>query len=130
LLNKTTGGEKMGRLTYTERLGLAKEVLKFIDSHSTELKNAGINPVKLAQELRKKIEANVNANDRQERFKASLYRSTDAVVEADSDMYVTASSYIDVLSGALRKDSQSSKVLRRLRSKAKMGPRPPKIPEQ
>jgi ribosome recycling factor len=78
----------MPRLTYTERIGLAKEVLKFLESHRTELMNIGINPTKMIQDLKNKIEANVAANNAQEKLKASLYRSTDKVVAADRDMYV------------------------------------------
>ncbi len=118
----------MPRLNYTERIGLANEVLKFIESHRTQLLEAGLNPDKLAKTLRQRLEANVDANDKQERLKADLKKSTDVVVDADRNMYVTASGYIDALSGALMKDSALSTILRRLRSKAAMGPRPPKIP--
>jgi hypothetical protein len=118
----------MGKLTYTARIGLAKKVLKFIESHRTQLIGAGLNPDKLAKTLKLRLEANVTANDAQEKLKADLKKSTTVVVDADREMYVTASGYIDAMSGALMKDSASSKVLVRLRSKAKMGPRPPKVP--
>ena len=104
----------MAKLTYTEKIGLAKGVLKFIESHRAKLTEAGLNPNMLAKTLRHRLEVNVTANDTQERLKAALKRSTNAVVTADRKMYVTTSGYIDAMSGALMKDSASSTILRRL----------------
>jgi hypothetical protein len=113
----------MAKLTYTERLGFARELLEFVKANIEKLKSAGLNPTEMQKVIGEKIDINVKENETQEALKARLKEQTKKLNIADKDMYVTSSSYLDMLIGALRKDSDAAKVLRRLRSKAKLGPR-------
>ena len=72
----------MGKPTYTERIGLAKGILRFIESLRAMLIEAGLKPDKLAKTLRQRLGVSVDANDKQERLKAALKRSTNVVATA------------------------------------------------
>jgi ElaB/YqjD/DUF883 family membrane-anchored ribosome-binding protein len=118
----------MAKLTYTERLGFARELLEFIKANTEKLKSVGLNAQDIYKKLDEKINANVKENQIQESLKAQLSDQTDKVNAVDKEMYVSASSYLDMIVGALRKDSESAKVLGRLRSKARLGKRVEKKP--
>jgi len=120
--NKTGGDEKMS-LSFTEKLGFLQEVAEFMEKNSDALKKAGFDAVARGKEQKTKNDTVAGANEKQESLKAQLHEQTKIVNNAMRDGYVTASGNLDAMAGVLSKDSETSKVLRRLRSKVRQASR-------
>ncbi|PIU84194.1 MAG: hypothetical protein COS68_00140 [Elusimicrobia bacterium CG06_land_8_20_14_3_00_38_11] len=75
------------------------------------------------KEQKAKNDTVASANEKQESFKSQLHEQTNTVNSDMRDAYVTASGNLDAMAGVLSKDSEASKVLRRLRSKVRQANR-------
>ncbi len=109
----------MASLTFTEKLGLIEEVLKFQESNAELLKSAGYDAVARAGSLKQKRDIMVAENEKQERMKAEAKEQTKKVRIAEQDAYTTASGDLDAMAGVLGKDKEISKQIKKLRSKIK-----------
>lgn len=110
-------------MTYTERVGFARSLLEFIGSNGPMLRQAGLDPERMARELEGAIQRTVAENERQEALKASLKAQTRKLNEADRAMYTLASGQLDMIQGALGKGTPAAATIRRLRSRVRAGPR-------
>lgn len=108
-------------LSFTEKLGFLREVAEFMEKNSDALKKAGFDAVSRLKDQKIKNDSVASANEKQESLKAQLHEQTKIVNSSMRDAYVTASGNLDAMSGVLSKDSETSKVLRRLRSKVSQG---------
>jgi hypothetical protein len=104
-------------LTFTEKLGLLRSTIEFMEKNADELKTAGFNTDIRLGEQQAKYDDVAAQNEKQESLKVELYEQTKLVNDSMRDAYVTASGNIDAMAGILSKDSQKSKILKQLRSR-------------
>ena len=106
-------------LSFTEKMGLLRQTVEFMEQNADMLKQAGFNTDIRLTEQKSTYDNAAAQNEKQESLKAELHEQTKIVNESMKAAYVMASGNIDAMSGILSKDSERSKVLRQIRSKVK-----------
>jgi len=102
--------------TQTEVYGKTHRVLKALDEHAEPFTEGGLNVEAMRANLAGLIEQAIAADAHQEALKAQTMAATRTTVALNRRVDVTASSYLDMMIGAVQKDTPLAKTLRTIRS--------------
>ena len=105
--------------TQTETYGKANRVLQALAEHAEVFTAGHLNVEAMQANLSGLIEQALAADAHQEALKAETKASTVTVEAINRRVEVTGSSYLDMMSGAVQKDSPLAKTLREIRSKVR-----------
>jgi len=107
--------------TQTELLGEGKNVLVELDKERTALEQGGLNVAISKASVDLVIEEAAAANAQQESLKHQLKAATELTEAKMKHAYVVISSTIDMMMGAVEKNSPRAKIFQRMRSKIRTG---------
>ena len=102
-------------LSYTGKLGFAKQLVSIIQDKADVLKKAKVDVDGRQKEISNRGEAAATQDGKQEAMKAELRAQTNKTVEATNYAYSYASDTADLIVGALGKTDELSKRIRKLR---------------
>jgi len=103
--------------TQTETIGLGEDLLVQMDKEAPALEKGGMNLKVARPRLELAVEEAKAANALQESLKHQLTSATKLCVEKMRQAYVIESSTLDMMMGAVQKNSTIARVLQRFRSK-------------
>jgi mitochondrial fission protein ELM1 len=107
--------EKTMALTYSGKLGFAKQLGSIIQDRSDDLKKAKVDVEGRFKEITARVETATKEDGKQEALKAELKEQTNKAVGATNYAYSYASDTADLIVGALGKSDELSKRIRKLR---------------
>jgi len=102
-------------LTYSGKLGFAKQLGSIIQEKAVELKAAKMDVDGRSKEISARVDIAIKEDGKQETLKAELRAQTDKAVEAANQAYSYASDAADLIVGSLGKTHELSKRIRKLR---------------
>ena len=118
----TTGaGIKNMTATQTELLGEGKNVLVELEKEKTALEQGGMNVAISKASVSLVVEEAAAANAQQESLKHQLKSATELTEAKMKHAYVVISSTIDMMMGAVEKNSPRARIFQRMRSKIRTG---------
>ncbi len=113
---KGTGRRKM-TATQTETIGVGENLLVEIDNERAILEKGGMNVAVARATVSLAVEEAKAANALQESLKHQLKSATELTEAKMRHAYVVISGTIDMMMGAVQKDTPPAKVFQRFRSK-------------
>jgi hypothetical protein len=118
----TTGtGIKNMTATQTELLGEGKNVLVELEKERTALEQGGMNVAISKASVSLVVEEAAAANAQQESLKHQLKAQTELTEAKMKHAYVVILSTIDIMMGAVEKNSPRARIFQRMRSKIRTG---------
>ena len=117
---KGTEGKKV-TATQTELLGEGKNVLVEMEKERAALEKGGMNVAIVKPSVDLAIEEAAAANAQQESLKHQLKAATELTEAKMKHAYVVISSAVDMMMGAVEKNSPRAKIFQRMRSKIRTG---------
>ncbi|MBI4726661.1 hypothetical protein HY768_05485 [candidate division TA06 bacterium] len=102
-------------LTYSGKLGFAKQLGSIIQAKAVELKAAKMDVDGRSKGISARVDIAIKEDGKQETLKAELRAQTDKAVEAANQAYSYASDTADLIVGSLGKTHELSKRIRKLR---------------